>query len=364
MKPMVDLDHVSAVRGLDGEDMLGASDRYPEQITQALTEGLQFELTPTLTDKVSQVLVIGTGNFTATSARLLRSLLFNEISVPLLIHQGYNVPGYVNNNTLVFVGSYTGNSEEVVHCCRQVLARTRRVVAFTRGGQIGTMVRNAGLPVFSIQHTVQISAPRAVLVHILLPMLVCLGKMGLCKDQSRQARETAEVLEKMRKELRVTTPTSDNPAKTIACSLFGKIPVVYGSLELTEAVAQRWKDELNENSKVMSHSNAFPQLHHDEIVGWDCSPELREHFSIVLIRDREEPERIAKRIEITKRLLRKRNVETIHEVWTRGTSRLARMLSAIYVGDYTSIYLACLYGRDPTEVSLIETLKREMGQLD
>ena len=48
------------------------------------------------------------------------------------------------------------------------------------------------------------------------------------------------------------------------------------------------------------------------------------------------------------------------EVWAQGEGALAKMLSTICIGDFTSVYLAILRKIDPTPVKTIALLKEQM----
>jgi len=135
--------------------------------------------------------------------------------------------------------------------------------------------------------------------------------------------------------------------------------VVYG-FDYYRAVALRWKQQFNENSKVPAKWEVFSELNHNEIVGWEKTGELAKHFSIVYIRDYEEPAEIRSRIEITQALTPMFSKK--FEVWAQGKNMLTKMLSTILVGDFTSVYLAVLRGVDPTPVKTIGTLKEKLGR--
>jgi glucose/mannose-6-phosphate isomerase len=88
---------------------------------------------------------------------------------------------------------------------------------------------------------------------------------------------------------------------------------------------------------------------------------LTRVFGVVIIRSDDEPVEIKARIEITKELVFSQGAGVVTEIWSRGSGRLARMLSVMYIGDFASIYLGVLYGVDPTSMSIIEGLKRRLG---
>jgi glucose/mannose-6-phosphate isomerase len=124
-------------------------------------------------------------------------------------------------------------------------------------------------------------------------------------------------------------------------------------------VAVRFKSELNENSKIPAKWEVFPELNHNDVVGWEASEALAKRFTVVLIRDKNEPPEIRNRIKATKKLVLTKVRKTL-EVHAVGESTLAKMLSVLFVGDLTSIYLAILLSVDPAPVKIITAMKKEM----
>ena len=149
--------------------------------------------------------------------------------------------------------------------------------------------------------------------------------------------------------------TKENVAKTFAAGIMGFVPVVYG-FGIYSSVARRFKQQFNENSKMPAKWEAFPELDHNEIVGWEKAEDIADGFAARIIRDHEEPLEIRSRIETTKQLIHPSGID-MYEIYTQGKSALARILSLICIGDYMSVYLAILRGIDPTPVQTINNLK-------
>ena len=124
-------------------------------------------------------------------------------------------------------------------------------------------------------------------------------------------------------------------------------------------MARRLKCQFNENSKVPSKFDVFSELNHNEVVGWEAPKNLTKAFSILFIRDPKEPPEIEQRIEVTKQIASEK-VYKVLGIRAVGKQKLAKMLSAMYLGDFVSIYLALLRGVDPTPTKTIVHLKREM----
>ncbi|MGB9804561.1 SIS domain-containing protein, partial [Desulfofundulus sp.] len=152
-----------------------------------------------------------------------------------------------------------------------------------------------------------------------------------------------------------------NRAKTLAESFYNRIPVIWGASGTTEVVAQRWKGQINENAKAPAYWNVFPELNHNELVGFEFPGELLHRLYVVILRDPQDHPRVQKRYAITREIMGGA-VAGVVEIMARGDGALARMYSLIYLGDYASVYLAMLYGVDPGPVRVIDTLKARLAQ--
>jgi glucose/mannose-6-phosphate isomerase len=190
-----------------------------------------------------------------------------------------------------------------------------------------------------------------------VPLLRALEKMGMASGVSEGLSEAVALMERVSGENALEKPVRDNFSKSLALGVCGTVPVVYG-FGVYRGVVQRFKQQFNENSKVPSKWEVFPELNHNEIVGWEGAGKLAKHFSAVFIRDEAESVEIRNRIETTKALMQ--SASKGFEVWSRGNSALAKMLSTVCVGDFTSVYLAVLRNVDPTPVSSIAFLKEKM----
>jgi glucose/mannose-6-phosphate isomerase len=202
--------------------------------------------------------------------------------------------------------------------------------------------------------------PRAALPYLFVPLLLFMEKMGLVSGASEELSEALTLLEKISKDNSPDKPAKENFSKTLALGIGQTAPVVYG-FGFYRSVAERFKTQFNENSKIPAKWEVFSELNHNEIVGWERAGELAKCFSAIFIRDREEPTEIRSRIEITKELVGKAGVG-MFEVPAQGKSPLARMLSTTLIGDFTSVYLALLHGVDPTPVKTINYLKNTLKE--
>ena len=202
--------------------------------------------------------------------------------------------------------------------------------------------------------------PRAALPYLFTPLLLCLEKMGLVGGAKAELNEALKLLTKVSADNAPEKPTDGNFCKTLALNIGKTAPVTYG-FGVYRGVAQRYKQQFNENAKVPAKWEVFSELNHNETVGWEKAAELAKFFSAILLRDKDEPLEIHSRIEITKELMEQEGVP-LFEVEAQGKSTLAKMLSTALVGDFTSVYLAALRGVDPTPVKTINYLKDTLKQ--
>jgi glucose/mannose-6-phosphate isomerase len=351
---MVDLDNLEVLQ-VDRSAMLDLLLDLAAQVQVGERLGQSADL-PLATD-VRAVVVTGLGG-SGISGDLLRSYLHAECRVPILVNRHYGLPGFVGPETLVCAVSYSGNTEETLSAIDEARARGASIMAVTSGGQLAEVAHAWRIPCVCV--TDSLLPPRTTIGYVFTPMLVMLARLGLTADQREFIAETIEVLRELGAQYRPGIETFRNLPKALARDLHGRFPLIYGVQDFSDVVAYRWRTQFNENSKVLASHQAFPELNHNEVVGWQgLLPSALEPW-VVLLRDRQELGRIAQQIDITKAFLQER-AAGITEVWSQGQSRLARLFSLLYAGDFTSYYLALLRGVDPKPVEAIDHLKSQLA---
>jgi glucose/mannose-6-phosphate isomerase len=301
------------------------------------------------------VVITGMGG-SAIGGELFKDLARDGARVPVEVNRAYSLPAYVDGGSLVFVMSYSGETEETLSSFLDAAKRKCMVFCVSSGGSLLDFSERLGIPFLRVPAGFQ---PRAALPYLFTPIVVLLEQLGVISGVSGGFSEAMSVLGRISEENAPEKAATDNFAKSLAVGINGSVPVVYG-FGVFRGVAQRFKTQFNENSKIPSKWEFFSEIDHNEIVGWERAGRLAKCFSAVFIRDKNEPVEIRNRIEITKELMPQES--KLFEVWSQGASVLARILSALCVGDFTSVYLALLRGVDPTPVETIDVLKARMKQ--
>jgi glucose/mannose-6-phosphate isomerase len=331
---------------------------FPQQCRCALRIATEAEIIFEQRD-FRNVVFAGLGG-SAIGADLVRSYLYFESKLPIVVAREYELPAYVDRQTLVFVSSYSGNTEETLSAYAQAKEKTAYIIAVSSGGKLKEYALKDKITFIEVPKGIP---PRAALGYSSIVLLGLLAKLGLIKNIDASFAEMAGVLEELRdKNLKPTIAQKDNVSKYIAAKLFNKLTFIYSSSVHFDAVATRFRGQLSENSKALALTHVFPEMNHNEIVGWENPQKLFKDFVVIMLRDKFMHPRVAMRMDITKEVIKKEGVNVL-EIWSRGQDLLARMFSLIYIGDFISFYLAILYGIDPTPVEKVNYLKLKLGQI-
>jgi glucose/mannose-6-phosphate isomerase len=360
----VDLDDNNFLLESDPDGMLDTLAGLPDQCEIALKLGKDALLwpesanvLPDLSEELRQVVMAGLGG-SAIGGDLVRVVVARQARVPFAVCRDYNLPAYVDKKTLVLLTSYSGNTEETLSAYRVAGERGATRLVLTTGGQLAEMAIRDGVPVVRVPAGLP---PRSAIGYLFLTSLVLLERMGVIGHQEGYG-ELLAVLRSCREDFGPASPRSVNQAKELALRLHGKIPVIYGACGTTEVLATRWKGQFNENAKCLAYWNTYPELNHNELVGFEAPPELLRSLFLIHLRDTTDHPRVQARMEIVKKVLADR-VGGMAEFSGQGESFLARLFSLIYLGDYTSVYLSMLYGINPKPVQVIDYLKQELANL-
>jgi len=356
--PRIDLDDRASCRSLDPTGMLDLAIDFPAQIERAARIGAAFRL-PSSFRNPSQIVLSGMGG-SAAAGDLLARLCDLTGSVPFLVNRDYRVPKFVGPHTLFIASSYSGNTEETLAAVTRALQRRARVVCVTTGGKLGRIAAHRKLPLIEIP-TDPPMPPRAALAFSFVPLVFLLSSLGFLPGARRQMKEALEVTRRLGERLHPDAPLRRNRAKQLAAYLFGKIPWVQGTVGLMSAVAYRWRCQFNENSKTLAYSSEYPELDHNEVVGWELSSRLASGLGVIVLKEPDVQPRIQARIDITRELIGPKADPQMIEA--EGDCPLAQALWAVYLGDFTSVYLALLGDRDPAAIVGIQELKRRLAEL-
>ncbi len=350
------LDDLKTIAEIDKSGMLNDIASFPEQIKEA--EKLVENSNVASIYKIDNIIISGMGA-SAISGDIIQSLLRDRIDIPIFVTRQYDLPKWANKNTLVFSQSYSGNTEETLSTFKHAFQKHCKIIAIASGGKLQEYCEKRKVPFIKIPSGVQ---PRAATGYILFSSLYAFKKIGLLQqDINNEIQESIQIVEEFRNNNKKEVPEEKNLSKQISRKIFNKIPQVY-AWDFYTPIAKRWCTQFNENSKLICRYDEVPECNHNDIVGWSMNPEVSKQFVCILFRDNEnESTYMAKRLNFMKKLFEDVAGNTI-EIPTYAKKRLAKMMYAMYLGDYVSCYLAILKKVDPTPIEAIRQIKEELAK--
>lgn len=342
----------STVQRYDSSDMRSLLVEFPEQIAEAVRIGNKARL-PSKGAAIQNIVVTGLGG-SAIGGDLLRSFVAEELRVPFVVNRHYVLPQFVGPKSLVIVSSYSGGTEETIAAHLDAKKRKAITLCISSGGETERLAKKFHQPLIKIPKGYP---PRTALAFSFFPSLIALSRLKLISSKEKDIKETIALLKKKSKEY--SSLGNKNAAMNLAKQLYTKLPIVYSAADKFDSVNVRWRGQIAENAKVLAFGNVLPEMNHNEIVGWKVLQRQMSEMAVIFLRDKNEHPRIKERMNITMGIVREFSNKII-EVKSEGNSLLARTFSLIYLGDWTSYYLALLNGVDPTPVRIIDYLKWEL----
>lgn len=345
------LDRSDFVLRNDPKGMFALTVAFPAQCAEALRIASEVTLPP-----CSPNCIVLTGLGGSAAGGDFTKALFDEFGiVPFFVNRDYNLPAFVGPEALVFATSYSGNTEETLSAYADAKKKGARIISVTSGGKIGDQALADGAPLIKIPGG---QPPRTALGFMLMPVIHACVQLGLLPDQNwaqltHILEETVELCQQ---------PFDSNPAKQMASALHGKLGVLYGLGSWQGIVANRWRGQINENAKNLALFNVFPELNHNEILGWvKASQQGVSDFTGILLHDGTESAKMQKRFEVTANLVQ--GICPFVSAQPLGVNLLEKMLSLALLGDFVSLYLAALNDVDPENIDSINLLKTELAAI-
>lgn len=319
---------------------------FPNQLRRALEIGQGAKIgKPKF--PIRNILITGLGG-SGIGGTIISNILKDDLQVPVIINKEYQIPAFVNENTLVIVSSYSGNTEETMSAMMQSFKKNAQIVCITSGGLVKEYAETNDIDFILIDGG---SPPRAAFGQSFVQIFFALHYLGLLENKFIEYIESAiALLEEDKAEIK-------KEAYEIAGKLKNKIPVIYSDAKF-EGVSIRFRQQINENSKMLCWHHVVPEMNHNELVGWR---EKNDNIVVVFLRNLDDFQRNQERLEFVKQVVSQYAFDTI-EIASKGERDIERALYLIHLTDYISSYLAELKGVDAIEINVINQLKSKLAE--
>lgn len=322
--------------------------RYTEQLAEALEIGKGIKIKKHK-KKINKIYVAGIGG-SGIGADFVAAIIRKECKVPYLVGKGYDIPSYVDSNTLAIVSSYSGNTEETIASFKKMEKTGAKIVVISSGGKLIAAAKRKGYDYVEVPGNWP--SPRACLGYSVVGQLAVLTELEIISDKSlKSINKSIKLLDKEKAAIK-------REAKKVAKKLHNKIPVIY-SESRTEPVALRLKQQINENSKALCWHNVIPEMNHNELVGWK---DKDKQFVALFLRNKDDFKRNSVRMDINQKIIKKCTPNIIN-LYSKGGDMVERMMYFVHLGDWISWYLCELRGQDSIEVHAIDYLKKELSKI-
>ncbi|MEY2938800.1 MAG: hypothetical protein RL062_1389 [Bacteroidota bacterium] len=320
---------------------------FPQHLEAAIKIGREAQLNPS-TKQFDNIVISGLGG-SGIGGKIVSQWVADSCAVPIVCTSDYTLPGFVNEKTLVIISSYSGDTEETVAAMHEAFSKGAEVACITSGGKIGAIAQEKGLNCIFIPGG---NPPRSMFGYSAIQQLYMLANYGFIGMDFEKSIENAI------QNIRTNIQAIREESMAISKQIVDRIPVLYSEANY-EGVTIRWRQQINENSKMLCSHHVFPEMNHNELVGWTGGD---NRVGVVILRNEDDHKRSQMRMEICKKLMGEK-CDTIIEAWGKGADRIERSLYLVHLGDWISIDMAELRNEDAVAIPAIIFLKGELAKM-
>lgn len=351
------LDNIKKIKEIDKSNLLSSIELLPDQIKQGWIDLENFFL-PELYKKISKVIVCGMGG-SALGPHFVKFVFGNELCVPLEIISDYNLPKYADENSLIILSSYSGNTEEVIYLAKQALNVKAKCVGISTGGKLEELCFKNKIPFFKIYPKFNpCGQPRMGLGYSIVGMIGILEKCGLIQFKKENIEILYQILKENNNHFSVKVPFRKNLAKKFAKKILGKITILIAAEFLSGSI-HIWQNQQHEISKNFGCYFLLPELNHHLIEGLSFPQQIKKDLIALFVKSKYYSSKIKDRIVITAEIFRKNKIDVI-EYQCLTNKKLFQAFELIHFGSYVNFYLAILNNVDPTPIPWVDFLKKEL----
>jgi len=333
---------IETLHEYDKQNMHKIYDNWPQialEQFEANSNDIDFE-------QITHVIFSGMGGSGAIGD--IFSSILSKTNIHVEVVKGYLLPKTANSKSLVVTTSISGNTEETLSILQTAHERKCKTISFSGGGKMEKYCLKNNLHYKKIP---MIHSPRASFTGFLFGILRVLEPF--LPIEKKDIFDAINELEKLKEKISSQNITDDNPAISLA-EWITDIPLIYYPWGL-QASAIRFKNSLQENSKIHAVTEDVIESCHNGIVAWDKTSMLKP----ILMQGDDDYIKTKERWNILKEFFDKKNIE-YKEIFSVKGNILSKLISLIYFCDYVTIYRAVLNKTDPTPVDAIEYIKKRL----
>mgnify|MGYP001412764092 FL=1 len=341
---------------IDKDNMFKSISNFPDNIIDAINIGEKIDFKNNYS-QINKIIISGMGG-SAIGGDIVYALIKNEINIPYFVQRGYDIPKWVDSSTLVICSSYSGNTEETLTVFRKAVIAGAKVIGITTGGTLHQECKKNNFDYVQIPSGLQ---PRAALAFSFVPLLFLLLNLDKISDKFISILKSSSSSLEKKKNI-YSKKIDDNPTWDLAKKIYNTLPIIYADSDQLKSVALRIKGQICENGKILCYHNIFPEMNHNEIVGWENNFDYFNNYSVIWLIDSSLNSRNSARQKIIFDMFNELNISQ-YTILVTGNTFEERFLSLIYYGDWLSYWIAILHKTDPSPVNKISNLKNKLSNI-
>ncbi len=352
------LDNRTAISKLDPDGALASAESLADQINQVWQERQQIKFAENEIKSIANIVVAGMGG-SALGADVVWHLFKDQLTVPMYINRDYQLPNFVDHNTLVILSSYSGDTEEILSCAKLAEEKKAKIAVISSGGKLADIAKNNNYPSFFINAKHNPSQqPRMAIGYSILAFICVLSAANLLDFQEKQLLEIIDVVNQVTDKVKIEIDQANNQAKLLAYLSLERRPILVGA-EFLEGALHTACNQFNENAKIYADYKIIPEINHHLLEGLSFpKSNSLNHFFIFFQSQLYHP-RNQKRIELTQKLLEKKDIDSIM-VNLESDNKITQVFELITLTTFANLYLAFLEKINPCPIPSVDWFKEQL----
>jgi glucose/mannose-6-phosphate isomerase len=351
------LDSRAEMQIIDAQNALGSIEMTGSQIQQVWKDAQDISFDESYRT-VKNIVVAGMGG-SVLGTHVIQTVFKNELKVPVFIVPDYELPSFVNEDTLVIASSYSGSTEETLAAVDDAKKKGAKIAGITSGGKLAEFLRNGNYPALIFEPTFNPSnSPRMALGYSIFGQMALLARAGILPITGKEYQAVLDIIAHMHLKLSANIEQSLNPAKLLAFEMFGRLPVITVAEHL-EGMAHVFANQLNENAKTFAEFRTVPELNHHLMEGLQFPESNSLNLLFVTAHSNLYVSGNQRRMVLTQEVLEKNNLE-YREVKIESATKLEQAFEFLMIAAYASFYLAMLNNQNPIPNPYVDWFKSEL----
>ncbi|MGB9883639.1 MAG: SIS domain-containing protein, partial [Microgenomates group bacterium] len=331
-----------------------------KQLFQSFNESQKISF-PSSYENVKNIVICGMGG-SRFPALIIKELFKQEVSLPVIINDNYHLPGFVNQQTLVILSSYSGTTEEVLTTALQAQKKRAKITGLTVDGELKKFFEKNQYPFYLINPIYNPSnQPRIGFGYFVGGILGILFRLNLIDESTKNIYQAIEFLTRLINNYKIEVKIAANPVKKLAEKIYQKYPF-YIVAEHLIGVGNAIANQTNETAKSISDFRIIPELNHHLMEGLKFPKKLKNLLVFVFFYSSLYSTAIQKRFIITKEVVEQNKIKTIW-VELNGKNKIEQVFELMALGSFLSLYLSVLYDQDPKVIPYVDYFKKKLKEM-